>query len=204
MSGLESIINMIDEKTSEKVDSILKQAEEQKKTLIKQAEEKAKGIEEKILKAADLEYEADIARRKAGAKLKSKYLILEAKENILVENLENVEKELKKVVKSKKYKAILTHLIVDGGVALNVDKLELVFPKGQDKLITLASIAKEIGAKTGRKVAVTISKDRVHSTGGVIIRTLDGKKFVDNTFESRLERFQNDIRDKVSAIVSQE
>ncbi len=204
MDGLDTIISMIDEKTSEKVDRILKQAEDQKAELIRKAEEKAKGIEEKILKAADLEYAANIAKQQASAKLKAKYLVLEAKENILTENLESVDKELEKVIKSKKYKAILTQLIVDGGVALNVDKLELVLPKGQDKQITLASIEKEIEAKLGHKVAITISKDSVRSKGGAIIRTLDKKMAVDNTFESRLERFQNHIRDKASAIIFQE
>lgn len=203
MSGIESIIDMIEEKTSEKVDRIVKQAEDQKTTLIKQAEEKAKGIEEKILKAADQEYDSSITRLTAGAKLKAKYQILEAKESILVEILEEVEKEIKKVVKTKKYKNILTQLIVDGGVALDVDKLELVFPKGQNELITPLSIAKEIGAKVGNKVSISISKDTVRSVGGVIIRTSDGKMLVDNTFESRLERFHSDIRDKISAIIFQ-
>ena len=203
MNGIDSILNMIDEKTSEKVHRIVKQAEEQKATLIKQAEEKAKGVEEKILKAANQQYDSDIAKQKAGVKLKSKYQILEAKENILVEILEEVEKETKKVVKSKKYNNILTNLIVDGGVALNVDKLELVFPKGQNKLITLTSIVKELEAKIGNKVSISVSKDTVRSSGGVIIKTLDGSKFVDNTFESRLERFHDAIRDKISAIIFQ-
>ena len=200
MSGVDNIIEMIDKKTAEKVDQIIRAAEDHKANTIQQAEAKAKEIEERILKAADQEYSAAIARQEASAKLQAKYQVLEAKESIISDILEGVEEQIKKVVKSKGYSNILTQLAVHGGSALSVDKLQLVFPKGQSDLIKPADVVKGIGGK----VSVSISKETVRSTGGVVIRTPDGSKWVDNTFESRLERLHNDIRDKVSSIVFEE
>lgn len=204
MSGVTNIIEIIEAKTTKRVDEIIKSAEEQKKQLLQQAQEKAKTIEEDILKTAERDYDAAISREEAGAKLKAKYKILESKESILKSILEEVIEKTQKVVKGKKYSAILTKLIIDAGEELDEDKLELVFPKGQSASIELPKIKKALEDKIGRKISISISKETVRASGGVIIKTVDGLKWVDNTFESRLERFHNDIRDRASKILFEE
>jgi V/A-type H+-transporting ATPase subunit E len=76
-----------------------------------------------------------------------------------------------------------------------------VFPKGQKPPITAAAVAMAVSKETGKKVDVEISKETVRSIGGVIIRTRDGLKTVDNTFEGRFERFEQKIRTDVFAYV---
>ncbi len=204
MSGVSNIIEIIEAKTTKRVDEIIKNAEEQKQLILQQAQEKAKIIEEDITKKAERDYKAAISREKAGAKLKAKYQILESKESILKSILEEVSEKTLKVVKGKKYAAILTKLIVDAGEELDVESIELVFPKGQAAVIELPKIKKALEDKIGRKVSVSISKETVRASGGVIIRTVDGLKWVDNTFENRLERFNNDVRDRASKILFEE
>ena len=104
-----------------------------------------------------------------------------------------------KKAKSKSYIDVLTKLAVAGAVALEVEKIELVLPKGQEDLIDTAAVAKQASKETGLKVSVIISKETVRASGGVIVRTLDGKKWVDNTFEARMDRMHNQIRDRISS-----
>ena len=87
---------------------------------------------------------------------------------------------------------------------MDVDEVEIVLPKGQEKVLDVSSVAKAISDDLGKKVKVSISKDTIRASGGIIIRNQDTTKWVDNTFEARLERLENKIRDEVSTILFEE
>ncbi len=201
MSGIDNIVGMIEEKTKEKVQDILKEAEAQKAQVLESARKKAEEIEQRIIQKAEVESKAELSRQEAGAKLQSKYKVLEAKESVLKQVLEHAEENLHKETKGKNYSKLLTDLAVAGGVALEEDKIELILPKGHDAHITPTVIAKAISEATGKKVTASISKETVRATGGVIVRTQDGTRWVDNTFEARMERLEKKIRDEVSTML---
>ncbi|MFW9849609.1 MAG: V-type ATP synthase subunit E [Candidatus Thorarchaeota archaeon] len=201
MSGIDNIVGMIEEKTEEKVQGILKEAEAQKAQVLESARKKAEEIEQRIIKKAEVESKAELSRQEAGAKLQSKYKVLEAKEAVIKQVLEHAEENLQKETKGKNYSKLLTDLAVAGGVALEEDKIELILPKGHDAHITLTAVAKAISEATGKKVTASISKETVRATGGVIVRTQDGTRWVDNTFEARMERLEKKIRDEVSTML---
>jgi vacuolar-type H+-ATPase subunit E/Vma4 len=50
---------------------------------------------------------------------------------------------------------------------------------------------------------VTIAKDTVRASGGLIIRSSDGSKCVDNTFEARMERLTSRMRDEAARVLFQ-
>ncbi|MCK5240252.1 MAG: V-type ATP synthase subunit E, partial [Candidatus Thorarchaeota archaeon] len=58
-----------------------------------------------------------------------------------------------------------------------------------------------ISDSIGKKVTAKISKETIRSTGGIIIRTQDGVRWVDNTFEARMERLEKKIRDEIVSIL---
>ena len=165
------------------------------------AEKKAEALREDIIKKAEHESKAELARAEANAKLKAKYKVLESKEAVMKQVLESAEAEMKKEASSKKYPELLHKLATSGGIALGVDAIELVLPKGQGDKIDTAAVAKEIMTQTGKKVSVTLSKDTVRASGGLIVRTTDGLKIVDNTFEARLERLERTVRDRISSML---
>ena len=111
------------------------------------------------------------------------------------------QEDMERVVSKAEYQKILANLILDGCTALEGDKLELLFPDGHASKSEISEIEKEVAKKTGKKVSFSLSKDTIRSKGGVIIRTLDGTKWVDNTFEARMERLENTVRDKVAEIL---
>ena len=127
--------------------------------------------------------------------------MLEAKNELINEVLTTVEKQMESIVGKAEYKKVLTRLIVDGCKAMSEEKLELILPKGHASYVDIAELEKIIAKKIGKKTKLSISKETKRSKGGVIIRRLDNKKWVDNTFEDRLERFENTIRDTISRIL---
>ena len=201
MSGISSIIEIINSKTQEKEKEILGDAESQKKEKLDEARAKAKEITASITGKAELESNAEVSRYEASAKLQSKYKLLEAKEALIQEVLSSTRKHLEDLVKKKSYGKTLEDLIVDAAASLEESDLEIVTPKGHESNIDLKSAEAAIAKSTGKKTKLSFSKERVRATGGVIVRNKDGTRWVDNTFEARLERLEGEIRDTVSSIL---
>jgi V/A-type H+-transporting ATPase subunit E len=201
MSGLTNIIEIINSKTAEKEKEILAEAEAHKEQKLKDAHAKAKDVTARIIGKAEIESNAEVARYEASAKLKSKYQLLEAKEALIKEVLSSARTHLEDLVKKKAYEKTLEKLIVDGANSLEEPNLEILIPKGHASNIDLNSIESAVAKATGKKTNFTISKENVRATGGVIVRNKDSTRWVDNTFEARLERFEGDIRDTISSIL---
>lgn len=201
MSGISNIIDIIDAKTAEKEQEIISEAERHKKIKLEEAKRRADEKASDITKKADLQAKSELSKYEASAKLKSKYRLLEAKDVLINEILTAVEKKMESTVGKAEYKKILTRLIVEGCKALSEEKLELIFPKGHTSYVDISEVEKVIAKEIGKKTKLSISRETKRVKGGVIIRTLDNSKWVDNTFEARLERFENTVRDTIARIL---
>lgn len=201
MSGISNIIEIINSKTQEKEKEILEDAESQKKQKLDEARTKAKEITASITGKAEMESNAEVSRYKASAKLQSKYKLLEAKEALIEEVLSSARKHLEDLVKKTAYGKTLETLIVDAAASLGESDLEIVTPKGHDSKIDLKSAEAAIAKSTGKKTKLSISKEGIRATGGVIVRNKEVTRWVDNTFEAKLERLEGEIRDTISSIL---
>lgn len=201
MSGIDNIIEMIKTKTKERERSIIADAEKLQRERLQQVEDSSKEKADSIVEKAEREAKAALSRHEASLKLRTKHKVLESKDLFFTEIVEVALEEIKKIVKSKKYADVIKNLAVDGGISLGESKIELILPEGTKVDLTLAAIAKAIGDVTGQKTSVKISKDTVRASGGVMVRTDDGSKWVDNCFEARHERLESEIRNSVFSIL---
>jgi vacuolar-type H+-ATPase subunit E/Vma4 len=201
MSGINSIVDIINTKTANKEKEILEEAEKQKKLKLEEAQRKAKEAAEAITKKAELQAKSEMSRYEASAKLKSKYKMLESKEQLIADVLDVATRKLDNTVGKAEYKKILAKLAIDGGIALHGNSLELVLPKNHATHIDVAEIEKSIQKETGTKTKVTISKETLRAKGGLVVRTPDLKKSVDNTFEARLERLEDKVREVIAVVL---
>jgi vacuolar-type H+-ATPase subunit E/Vma4 len=201
MSGIGSIIDIINSKTAQKEKEILQEAEKQKALKLEEAQKKAKETADAITKVAELQAKSEKSRYEASAKLKSKYRMLQSKEQLIEEVLDEATQKLNNIVGKAEYKKVLANLAINGGIALNNDTLELVLPKNHATYIDVAEIEKAISKETGNKTKVTISKETVQSKGGLIVRMPDSSRLVNNTFEARLERVEDRVRETIATIL---
>jgi len=203
MSGMTNIIEIINSKTAEKEKEILAEAEEHKKQKLNEARAKAKVVTASITNKAEMASNAEVSRYEASAKLKSKYQLLEAKETLIADVLSSARAHLEDLVKKKAYEKTLEKLIIDAATSLEETDLEIVVPKGHASNIDLKAVEAAVAKATGKKTNFSISKENVRATGGVLVRNKDTTRWVDNTFEERLERFESEIRDTISSILFQ-
>ncbi|MHA2016192.1 MAG: V-type ATP synthase subunit E [Candidatus Thorarchaeota archaeon] len=201
MTGVNGIVEMIERKTSEKVEEIIKKAEDYKAKRIAKAEEEAKRRKQSIIDEARREAQALLKRYEASAKLRAKHRVLELKNRIMTEVLDEAIEKAKQVTTQPDYKVILTRLVVEGADALEAPELELAFPAGQEKVVSISDLTKAVKKSTGRDVKITLSKEPANASAGVVVRTPDSRRWVDNTMEARVQRLENQLRGAVSSIL---
>jgi len=201
MSGISSIMDIINKKTAEKENEIIEEAERYRHHKLEEARRRASEAADAITKKAELQAKSELSRYEASAKLKSKYELLRSKDTLILEVLEATKQKLNSLVSKAEYKRVLAKLAIDGGVALHGDTLELVLPKNHASNLDLVEVEKAISKETGKKTKLSVSKENIQSKGGLIIRTPDLTRLVDNTFEARLERLENRARDEIASIL---
>jgi len=201
MSGVLSIIEMIETKAAKKEDRIIKDAEESRRIKLLNAKKKSKANTNAMMVKAQIQSRANSVKLDANARLAARYQILEAKEVLVTETFKLITVDLAKKCKTKRYTKILTDLAVEGGSILAVEQIELVLPRGQKPQLDLAKIGQEITRRTGIKTKVSLSKENVRAIGGVIIRSKDNLKWVDNTFDARKNQMLGKIRNQIATIL---
>jgi V/A-type H+-transporting ATPase subunit E len=201
MSGVQSIIKMIEGKAAEKEDKIIRDARKLSETKLLDARKKGKAKRAAMMVEAEIQFQVDSVKRDANARLAVRHKILEAKEALITEVIELAIESLTKKHKTKDYADMLVGFAIEGGSVLAVEEVELILPKRQSLQLDLTKISREIAKRTGHKTGVSLSKEKIRSAGGVLIRSKDGTKWVDNTFEGRRDRVMREMRKLISSIL---
>ena len=181
----EKIIEQIKKDTDTEVNRIKKDAEDQAKIIISNAKKESEEEIKKILSDNKIKSEnvKKIQISKANQDVKRE--LMNAREEVIEQCFSKAHHELS-ILKGNNYEKIVKKLIKDGMKKIG-GKCSLLISRSADK-----KIAEELG----------LSVDgRVEKTGGVIIKSVDGKVTLDYTFDGILEREKGKIRRKVGKIL---
>ena len=202
--------------TNKILDRILNDAKEEAKAIVKEAKKSAKVMLENqrqmALRNAEkeahyllrrAENEADIIRGKVTTDVKRRtgWAVLFEKDRLITSVLNEVKSRLVNLQKSEEYLPVLEKLIVDAGIVLGGGTLEVMLNENDSSLpLKPNKLEKKIADGTGVKTRLKISKQQTKAVG-VIVKTVDGKIFVDNTFEAILSRRERELRLKIARIL---
>jgi len=198
---VEKIEEIIINEAKEKAENIIAKAKEKAKKVLDEAKREAEKEAEEIINKRKTEAEAEARRILSEAKLEARLKILNAKEQLISEAFDEAIKNLKEFSQSTQYKNALEDLIKDAAIIMGGGDLEVLLPENTNVDLDLSKIAKEVGNQTGVKTSLSISKERIRSIGGVIVRSKDRLLTVDNTFEARLERLREQLRVNVANLL---
>ena len=181
----EKIIERIKKDAEKEIKQILKEAEKQASDIVNNARKEAEREAEKIL--ADGKKESENIRRilisKANQDVKHK--IMKAKEELIEECFIKAHQKLSSL-DEKKYVDIVTKLMEEGRRKLD-ENCVVVVSRDSDK---------KIAEKLKLNVVGTIE-----STGGIILKSENGKITLDNTFDGILKRKKSETRIKVGKLL---
>ena len=206
---MESSIHRINERilegAREKAKTIVNEAQKSAELMIENRKQSARHSAEKeaypLLKRA--ENEVNIIRGKITTDIKRRagWVVLFEKDRLILSVLNEVKNRLVNLQKSEEYLPVLEQLIVDAGTVLDGGTLEVMLNENDLSLpLKLNKLEKKIADGTGAKTRLKISKQQIKAVG-VIVKTNDGKIFVDNTFEAILSRRERELRLKIARIL---
>lgn len=198
-------------------DQILQNARENAKSILIEAHQSAEMMIEKqkelarqnsldevspILKKGEDEVEAVRKTIIADAKKRTSWMMLSEKERLVTSVIEEVMNRLKVFSQSENYLPFLQKIVVDAGIVLSGEKLEILLSE-QDETLPLEEdmLTKKIVEETGKETELTTSNEKIKSIGGCVIRTHDGRIVIDNTFTDILKRRKRELRFETAKIL---
>jgi V/A-type H+-transporting ATPase subunit E len=206
MESLRVITETILQEARKSAKNIIQEAQESAEAMLeeqrKQGIQKANTLTPSILKKAEREAEIDRLSLIANAKMKANWAVLSKKESLIAKVLKEVKSNLSIQTRLKIYIPILEKLIAEAGIILGGKELEVLLNEQDSTLnLRLDKLAKEIGEKTGFKTKLRLSEEKIKVIGGAMLRSMNGKVVMDNTFEDIFKRREKDLRFKIAQIL---
>jgi V/A-type H+-transporting ATPase subunit E len=204
--GVRKIIEEIEKSTEQKCSEILSEAKEKVEAVLNEARKKASDEEGTILARGEQEARRESQRILAEARIKARREKVKAQEGVVQKSFDTARKTLLKMAEEKKaagieYRDVLERLIRESAVSSGIQSLEVLVNPRDRSLASqdvLSRIASQAGKELGIPMSLDISDEPLACMGGVVVRSNDGKVRVENTFESRIERFREAIRTQVA------
>lgn len=189
MNGVDRIIERIKKESEAKVKEILDSASNEAENIRKRNEKETKKMVEKIKQ--EYEKEASVIRNTiiSGAKMESKRIQLQAREDVINECFRRSEKKLANM-EGKEYEKFLNRSIREG--------FDIV---GKNAVAGSAEKDSGIVKKIASVLNVAVDEKGLATAGGVVIKSKDGKIRVDNTFEGIISRNKEVLRKDVAEIL---
>ena len=181
----EKIIEQIKKDTDNEINIIITNAEKQAKNIITNTKKEVERDVNRILLEGKQRGEniKKILISQANQDIKRE--IMNAREDIIEQCFTKAHHELS-ILKDKNYEKVVKKLVEEGIKKIG-GKCSLIISRAADK-----KIAQELG--------LTVD-GRVETSGGVIIKSIDGKVTLDHTFDGILKREKEKIRRKVGKIL---
>lgn len=133
---------------------------------------------------------------------KASWMVLSEKERLITDVLDEAKTRLVALAKTDRYASELEWIIRDAGNALGGGGLQVFLNEHDATLpLKLGTISKAISEETGNKTELKLSQERTETSGGAVIKTVDGKITLDNTFEAMLKRRERELRLKIARIL---
>jgi len=182
---VEKIIEQIKKDSEKEIKQILKEAEDQAASIINDTKKEAEQESDKILSDGRQQSENIKKILISKANQDAKREEMKARENIIEECFSKAHHQLS-ILKGTEYERLVKKLIEDGRRKLG-EKFSIIISRGGDK-----KIAEDLGIPVYGKV---------ETSGGVILKSSDGRVTLDHTFEGILKREKAKIRRKVGQLL---
>ena len=203
-SGTDKIVESIRSEAQEKADKIIQEAEAEVAVINSDAEKAAEAEKNKILDNGKKQYDMKYQQIISEAKMNARRAELGAKEEVIEAAFTKATENLKVKASSddNEYSESLIKMIKEaacelggGDLIVQVKESDIANVEGQ-----LKQLSSDIATKTGVSTTLTMGES-INAIGGVILKTKNGDIEVNNTIESRLDRFKGLLRSEVANVL---
>ena len=203
VDGVQKIITEIDKSAEKQISEILSESKQKADAVLSDARKKAEVEAGAIISRGEQEARRESQRILAEARIKARREKVKAQEEVVNQAFQRARESMQKMAEGKgeDYKKVLESLIKESVLSSSAESLEVLFDPRDKGLVpddSLKKIAQEAGPDLGMTISLSVSDEELSCLGGVVVRSADGKVRIDNTFESRIDRFRDNIRTLVA------
>jgi vacuolar-type H+-ATPase subunit E/Vma4 len=198
VQDIEMLARAILTEARDEADQIKAEAKQKVDAVLKRAQEQAEEEHKAILERAQQDAERLRSQAMATAQLKARSMQLGNREKLLASVFEEVKKQLDAVKKHPDYDGIATLLVREALTQLRVTKAEVRADESTQKALKKMGVLDEISKEL--KGEFTLGKALDEGTG-IVVDAADGKIHYDNTLETRLNRLQSTLRSSVYKVL---
>ncbi|MDY6931038.1 MAG: V-type ATP synthase subunit E family protein [Halobacteriota archaeon] len=206
--GVNEITKKIKDDSDKIVADIKREANAKAEKIIEGAKSEAEKKKKSIL--TDGEKQAVLRKQRiiADAKLKSKKIEWDAKEELISEVMAKSRDGLINIKEAghsgKSYSEILLKLIKEASINSGGGDLEVILSTGDMGYVSegeVTNLAQEIGGEVGSECKISLSSVEYPGLGGPIVKAKSEHIEVNNTLEERIERFSDSLRTEITRIL---
>ena len=193
------------------IDEIMADARKKAGRAARRAEQEAKDIVDKAGREAEdaLKSAIDAARQRAERQktivlatvdIEAQRIEIDARESVIRDAFDAAEKRLAER-QGFDYAGVLANLVAAAAEAIGGDRFVVTLAERDRKSVELAALQQTVSKKLGRAVRLDLAPEAAPISGGVIVYSADGRRMVDNSFESRMARTYDHLRRQVAQIL---
>ncbi len=184
-----------------KADKITRDAEAASQTMEKEARQQAKA---QLAGWADRQ--RDTARRAGDqiigqAQRQAQMQVLDTKSKLISSAVEKARQRIEKERGQIQYKTLLKELIISAGVQISGDLVILARKEDHAIISGLSGLESSISKETGEKVKISVGKQALKCTGGVIVQNTEGSIKVDYQLETLLVEVASTQRTAIAKVL---
>jgi len=189
-------------------DEILKDAQKRADRIRSRAEREAQKILDDAVKEAEAAAQKILDAAKARGGRVAQSVLATVEQEARRDLLKAQEAELEKLFEAARARlagrssvdaaAVLTGLAAEAIAAMPADKVVVQMSEADRAVATEAWVA-EVRRRVGREVAIAVAKEPAAVSGGVVVRSADGRLLYDNSYEARLGRLRPELRRELVA-----
>jgi len=195
--SVEEICNRIREDGRKEADSIIEKAERTASEIVARGESEREEVVEEIMSKARERGEIERRRLLSGVHIEMRRERLKIREEVITNIMRGVEKRLSEARNGGGYAGTLKELVIEGINALEGESF-FVTVDGRDAGLMKEDVApavkEAVKEETGRAIDIEVRKLDGASLGGARVGIPGGKVIYDNTFEARMYRLRDDMR----------
>jgi vacuolar-type H+-ATPase subunit E/Vma4 len=179
------------------VQETIHDAEEQSSKIIEEAKKKAGEVRNQKTTEIYQKMQEKETSMLSLAKIEQKKRIARAKSQLLEEIFAVSTKRLSELnaASEPRIGASLDGLVVEAATRLDGSELEILSSARDKKYVrgSVVKLEKKISTLKRASVRLSIADEELQVSGGVVVRTLNGKQIFNNTWEARLEQIKNEM-----------
>jgi len=195
----DALIDEIIGDAKKKAGRTLRRSKREAGQIVEKAEKEAESIRRAADESAHLRAEKEKAVVLATVGLDARRVEMAAKESLITEAFDSARKQMLDK-KAYDHPAMLARLVAAAAEAIGGDSFTVALPE-EDQSADLGAIRDRVCDLFGRTVELRSAEEPAAIKGGAIVYDSEGRRMVDNSFEGRLARMQDELRRRAAQIL---